>query len=66
MAGRDKKTTLLDFLVDHLSETDKTLLTFFEQLEDAAKATESSVKGLSAEVRSLALRLGTGGHFSAR
>eukprot|EP00730_Choanoeca_flexa_P004949 TRINITY_DN11846_c5_g1_i1.p1 TRINITY_DN11846_c5_g1~~TRINITY_DN11846_c5_g1_i1.p1 ORF type:complete len:1636 (+),score=587.46 TRINITY_DN11846_c5_g1_i1:537-4910(+) len=51
--GRDKKTTLLDFLVDHLNNNDKTLLTFPEELEEAVKATESSVKGLSAEVEIL-------------
>jgi hypothetical protein len=42
--GRDKKTTLLDFMIMELKRGHKNLLDFDQQLEHASKAIESSVK----------------------
>ena len=52
--GRDKKTTLLDFLVMTLREKQKQLLSVPAELDSVPKALEASVKGLSAEVEVLA------------
>jgi len=52
--GRDKKTTLLDFLVMELKRSHKGLLDFDTRLENATRAIDASVKGLSAEVEVLA------------
>lgn len=55
--GRDKKTTLLDFLVETLmglKGPNANLIKFFEDLEHAANAGETSIKGLAAEVEILA------------
>eukprot|EP00051_Salpingoeca_urceolata_P007194 m.95448 g.95448 ORF g.95448 m.95448 type:complete len:1713 (-) comp15154_c1_seq2:26-5164(-) len=55
--GRDKKTTLMDFLVHTLAsapEPDNDLFDFYQDLTNVVDCTETSVKGLSAEVEILA------------
>ena len=48
-AGKDKATTLLDFVVEHVQAKDPRVASFFETVPHVMDATESSVKGLSAE-----------------
>lgn len=55
--GKDKKTTLMDFLVLTLRESstpEMDLVHFYEDLKTANDATQTSVKGLAAEVEILA------------
>eukprot|EP00911_Craspedida_sp_UC1_P003024 UC1_evm6s2203 len=52
--GRDKVTTIMDFLIYTLEQKEKGLLSFHEDLDKVFGRIQTSVKGLSAEVEILA------------